>query len=78
VDSHRVWLLRLYDRMNARAFPPTDTLRIRVRAALAAHRELALHLNDSRPDGRAYPYRQQKKRTLRPSSTRPVTSSPPP
>ena len=56
VDWHCWWLQRLYDRMNARGFPPTDSLRLRVRAALAAHRELALHLNDSRRKGRAHPY----------------------
>jgi hypothetical protein len=55
VDWHRLWLERLA-RIVTRGFPPPDVFRQRVRAALAAHRELALFLNDSRRKGRAHPY----------------------
>ena len=56
VDWHRVWLERLHARVVAKGFPPRDAFRQRVRAVLAAHRELALFLNDSRRKGRAHPY----------------------
>jgi hypothetical protein len=56
VDWHRIWLQRLHDRVVHRGFPPRDAFRQRIGAALAAHRELALLLNDSRRKGRAHPY----------------------
>jgi hypothetical protein len=65
VDWQRLWLERLHARIVAKGFPPRDAFRHRVRAALAAHRELALFLNDSRRKGRAHPFSVAPPRFLR-------------
>ncbi|HEX8915229.1 MAG TPA: hypothetical protein VF796_22950, partial [Humisphaera sp.] len=55
-DRHRDYHQRLLDRLAARGVPPADPLRVHVRAALLALRDLSLQLTDSLPKGQARRY----------------------